>query len=161
MSIPMAAQSADAIYKTACGPKKIEFTVELVNGQSPTAPEPGKALVYFIQKEAGMPFTTRVGLDGSWVGVIQRDSYIAVSVAPGEHHACAATRNRNDPRPELLHFTAEAGKVYYFLMRGIAGDAGYGAGYGADYTMIFGPADRDNALYLIASDPRSVATRKP
>ncbi len=87
--------------------------------------------MYFIQKETSPYFTTRMGLDGAWVGVIRHDSYIFVSVAPGEHHACAATQDRKHPGVELVDFTAEAGKVYYFLVRGIAdmGNGGF-ATYG-------------------------------
>jgi hypothetical protein len=156
ISMSAAAQSADAIYKRACGPLNAEFAVEQVKGQPPTAPEPGKALVYFIQ--SGSLFTTRVGLDGDWAGVVQHDSYMFVSVAPGEHHACAATLNRKRPEVELLHFTAEAGKTYYFLVRGIV-EGGYGGAGGA--TMVFGPADRDEALFLIASNPQSAAKLQP
>jgi hypothetical protein len=152
--IPAAAQSADALYQRACGPKDAEFDVKQVQKQPPAAPEPGKALVYIIQSDYGFPFTTRVGLDGAWVGVIQRDSYIVVSVAPGEHHGCVAGQNRKHPETELVHFTAEAGKVYYYLVRGIAAGGNLEEGY----AMSFGPVDRDEALYLIASDPQSNAT---
>jgi hypothetical protein len=110
--------------------------------------------VFFIQKGNGPVFTTRVGLDGAWAGVLQNDSYIFASVAPGEHHACAATLNRKRPEAELVNFTVEAGKTYYYLLRGIAA-------YESSGTMEFGPADRDEARYLIASDPQSVATPAP
>jgi hypothetical protein len=157
VSVSATAQTADAIYKQACGPKEAAFTVELVKGQPPAAPEPGKALVYFIQKESGTYFTTRVGLDGAWVGVIKRDSYVFASVAPGEHHACAASQDRKNPKPELARFTAEAGKVYYYLVRGI----GVTADGGGFATLLFGAADRDEAFFLLASDPQSVATPMP
>jgi hypothetical protein len=153
MSLPAAAQSADALYQQACGPKDAKFVVQVAKGQPPAGPEPGKALVYFIQKDAGMPLTTRVGLDGTWVGVAQRDSYIFASVTPGDHHACAATTNTRHPQPELVHFKAEAGKVYYFLLRGIGGTVGYGEFYSMEFVQV----DRDEALYLIATDPQSVA----
>jgi hypothetical protein len=151
----VSAQTADALYQQACGPKAARFTVQQAQGQPPAAPESGKALVYFIQKETLPIYVTRVALDGAWVGVLQHDSYIFASVEPGEHHACVATQNRKNPGPELVHFTAEAGKTYYYLVRGIAGQ------YGAFATMLFSPADRDEALYLIASDPQSTATPKP
>jgi hypothetical protein len=154
VSASATAQTADAIYKQACGPKDASFVVEQVKGQPPAAPEPGKALVYFIQ-EASPVFVTRVGLDGAWVGVIQRESYIFASIAPGEHHACAASQDRKRRGAELVHFTAEAGGVYYFLVRGIVGNA-----EGTFATMIFGAADRDEALFLIASDPMSVSKPK-
>ena len=66
MSASAAAQTTDALYRQACGPKDAKFVVEQVKGQPPTVPEPGKALVYFIQKQSGINFTTRVGLDGAW-----------------------------------------------------------------------------------------------
>jgi hypothetical protein len=157
MCLSACAQSADAIYAQACGPKDASFDVQQVKGQPPAVPEPGKALVYFIQKESGAPFTTRVGLDGAWVGVIKEDSYISVSVAPGEHHGCAATQNRKHPEAELVHFTAKAGKVYYYLVRGIA----TGGNCCTPDTMEFSLADHDEALYLIASDLPSVAKPKP
>ncbi len=157
VSVSGTAQTADALYKQACGPLNARFVVEEAKGQPPAAPEPGKALVYFIQKGNPPYFTTRLGLDGVWVGVLQHDSYIFVSVVPGEHHACAATLNRKRPEAELVNFTVEAGKVYYYLARGIAG----GTGPGVLAAMEFGPADRDEARYLIASDPQSVATPAP
>jgi len=149
VSVPASAQSADALYRQACGPKDAQFTVQQAKGQPPTAPEPGKALVYFIQIEDSPIFITRVGLDGAWVGVIHHDSYIFASVAPGEHHACVASQDRKRPGAELAHFTAEAGRTYYYLVRGITGSV--------TYTLLFDVADRDEALYLIASDPMSVA----
>ena len=156
VSLSATAQTADALYKQACGPKDAQFVVEQIQGQPPVAPEPGKALVYFIQKASIPIFITRVGLDGAWVGVVKYDSYIVVSVSPGEHHACAATQDRNHPGPELVHFTAEAGKTYYYLVRGIAAEISYKG----TAMMIFSAVDRDEALYLIASDPMSVAKPK-
>jgi hypothetical protein len=157
ISIPAGGQTAEAIYKRACGPKASLFDVQQVKGNPHVEPELGKALVYFIQKESGAYFTTRVGLDGAWVGVIQRDPYIFTSVAPGEHHACVATKDRKPPEAELVHFTAEPGKVYYYLIRGIAASTGYGGFATIEVSL----ADRDEALLLIASDSKSVATPKP
>lgn len=154
LSLPAAAQTADAIYQRACGPRQAAFTVEQVNAKPPAAPEPGKALVYIIQQQFRQNYTTRIGLDGAWVGVIQANSYIVVPIVPGEHHACAATLNRKHMEAELLSFTAEAGEVYYLLVRGIGS-------YNGPITTLFGPADRDEASLLIASDPQSVATPKP
>jgi hypothetical protein len=151
MSVSATAQTADATYKQACGPLDARFVVEQVKGQSPTVPEPGKALVFSIQKGNIPYFTTTVGLDGAWAGVLQHDSYIFVPVGPGEHHACAATLNRKRPEAELVNFTVAVGSTYYYLLRGIAAYASSGA-------MEFGPADRDEARYLIASDPQSLAT---
>jgi hypothetical protein len=59
---------------------------------------------------------------------------------------------------ELLNFTVEAGKTYYYLVRGTAASSAEGGGFAA---MVFGAADRDEALYLIASYPQSVAKPAP
>jgi len=156
VSVSAAAQSADAIYKQACGPKGEVFDAQLIKGRALPVTEAGKALVVFIQKQSGRRFTTRIGIDGVWVGAAQNDSYVFASVVPGEHHACAAGQDRKNPKPELLHFTAEAGKVYYFLVRGI----GVQAEGGDLATLVLGVPDLDEALFLIASDPHSVASSR-
>ncbi len=156
LSMAAAAQSGDDLYKQACGPKQAQFTVKQMNG-SPAAAVPGKALVYVIQKESGILFTTRVGLDGNWSGVIQGDSYIPLSVTPGEHHLCATTQDRKNPIPELLHIRVEAGKTYYVLVRAswVSTDTGR-----VDLPMSLTALDIDEARYLIATDTQSVATQK-
>lgn len=154
-SIPALAQNVDDLYRQACGPKDTAFQVDHVQHPPAASPEPGKALVYFIQKESSRGIVTRVGLDGTWGGVILDNSYIPVSVSPGEHHLCAATQNRQNPDPVFAHFTAESGHVYYFLVRVTAADIG------STFTMELAPADRDEATYRIASEPRSVSKPKP
>lgn len=157
MSIPAGAQSAASLYQHACGPTSAAFTVEHVDRQPPSAPESGKALVYVIQKSKGIRFTTRVGLDGAWVNVVDGDSYVPLSVTPGEHHLCAATQDRKKPEVELVRFNAEPGKVYFYLLRGMTGSNDSGR----FITMELGPVDSDEARYLIASDPQSVANPRP
>lgn len=74
LTIPLSAsaQTADAIYQRACGPQDVLFDVQQVKTQPAAAPEPGKALVYFIQDAYGEVYTTRVGLDGAWVGAFKK-----------------------------------------------------------------------------------------
>ena len=96
--------------------------------------------------------TTNVGLDGTWVGANKSGSYFAVSVEPGEHHVCADVRTPTGiPGVPVgfLHFTAEAGKVYYFDARVV---------YGNDSYLFLGAVDSDQAKYLIASYSLSVST---
>lgn len=116
-------------------------------------PEPGKARVYFIQHVGrvsclGACFKTKIGVNGTWVGADQDNSYFSISVEPGEHHMCAAT----GPLIALTHFTAEAGKVYYFRIRDF--DTGQGI-------LDFDSIDSDQAKYLIASYPLSVSRQNP
>jgi hypothetical protein len=157
VSLSAGAQTADTIYKQACGPKDASFQLQQVPDTPPTAPEPGKALVFFLQTQSGMNFMTRIGLDGAWAGVIHGDAYIYASVDPGEHHVCAATMGRKNPKAEFIHFSAEPGKIYYYLVQGTAVDGKYAA----FFSMPIGPVDRDEALYLLASDKKTVATPKP
>jgi len=139
------------VVTAACGPEKVSFNVKLDKTQHTLAqPEPGKALVYFIQ-ETG---SGQIGLDGAWVGATQSKSYFAVSVAAGEHHVCADVHTpRGIPGVPLgfLHFTAEAGKVYYFDARVV---------YGSESYLFLGGVDSDQAKYLIASYQLSVSTPK-
>ena len=108
---------------SACGPAKENYKVSLDPSQhGPVPPEAGKALVYFIH-DAGIPFeqvtigypTTKYAVDGSWVGAGHGDSWFAIAVTPGEHHVCTVLQSSFvEQRVELAHFTAEAGKSYYF-----------------------------------------------
>ena len=143
------AQSQSAVAAAACGPEDAGFDVKLDRSQHTLAqPEPGKARVYFIQEIGevsciGGCMTTKVGLDGRWVGANKRNSYFSVSVEPGEHHMCA----NPGPLVALAHFTAEAGKVYYFRTRLTNGER---------RLFDFDPLDSDQAKHLIASYPLSV-----
>ena len=109
-----------------CGPADAKFNVKSDNVQHPSAaPGEGKAIVYFVEDDTHFQSfpkpTTRVGLDGSWVGANHGSSYFYFPVEPGEHHLCASwqstigigTRNKS----AAAHFTAEAGAVYYFRIR--------------------------------------------
>jgi Protein of unknown function (DUF2846) len=162
------AQQEPGIAGSACGPKKTTFAVKLDETQHTLAePEAGKALVYFIQDVGavvclGGCFQTRFGVDGAWVGAVQHNSYFSVSVEPGEHHLCASSQSHFAPamsekyasvRLALSHFTAEAGKIYYFRTRS----------FGSQNQQLFemDVLDGDQAKYLIASYPVSVSHAKP
>lgn len=107
----------------ACGHEDISYHVDL-NKKPPAAmpPQPGKVLVYFIHDgwdgvRLAYP-TTLMALDGAWIGANRGNSYFSISVDPEEHHLCAALQTSiMDSRVELAHFTAEAGKIYYFRTR--------------------------------------------
>jgi hypothetical protein len=155
-------QQESGALAAACGPKSTTFNVKLDESQHTLAlPEAGKALVYFVQDLGvvnclGGCMTTKIGLDGAWVGVSQHNSYFSVSVEPGEHHVCANPQSHVgwvSRQVALAHFTAEAGKVYYFRTRGLLG--------GGQPLFDLDPIDSDQAKYLIASYPLSVSHRKP
>jgi uncharacterized protein DUF2846 len=151
------AQEGSGAVAMACGPKSTNFDARRDPSQHASEqPEPGKALIYFIQDVGvvhclGACITTKIGLDGAWVGADERNSYFSMSVEPGEHHVCANRQSHfavANQMVALAHFTAEAGKVYYFRARTFGG---------RDQAILdLDPIDSDQAHYLIASYPLSV-----
>lgn len=154
------AQNSSAATPAACGSMNVSYDVKLDNSQHTLAhPEPGKARVYFIQdkgKESlgiGGTVVTLIGVDGAWVGANRNNSNFFISVEAGEHHLCVDPKSMMAGRSvELAHFTAEAGKVYYFRTRTIA------TRYG-EYLFIE-EADSDEAESLIAASPLSISHPK-
>ena len=139
---------------SACGAKSGNFSVTLDKSQHTLAqPEPGRALVYFIQEKGSDTFdvTTKIGIDGAWVGANKNSSYFAVSVDPGEHHVCANVQSFRGHPLGLVHFTAEAGKVYYFDGRVVYGEA-------VDLYFFLGAVDSDQARHFIDVHALSVST---
>ena len=116
----------------ACGPDDVRFDVKTARSEHPLAmPAPGRALVYFLQDE---PYflprprpSARFAVDGSWMGATQSHAYFYVSVDPGEHHLCASWQpSQNFPVVErsAAHFTAEAGRSYFFVIHDRTADYG-------------------------------------
>jgi len=150
------AQDSAAAVESACGPKDGGFNVKLDDSQHTLMqPEPGKARVYFIQQKAADTFavTTAIGLDGTWAGANKNNSYFTMSVAPGEHHVCVSVQSFRGHPLGFVHFAAEAGQVYYFNARVTYGEK-------TEANLFLDAVDSDQAKYLIASYPLSVATPK-
>jgi hypothetical protein len=113
-----------------CSQTKAEFEVKTEKDSHAAKPEPGKALVYFLQDDLHFDSrprpTTLFGIDGNWVGATHGNSYFFVYVEPGEHHLCSEWQMDvilNYPQKRTtaaLHFTAESGKTYYFRAKDIA-----------------------------------------
>ena len=155
-ALSASAQEQWSTVVAPCGPKATSFEVKLDESKHAIGqPETGKALVYFVQDFGDMSCigkcgTTRIGLDGNWVGANQHNSYFSVSVDPGEHHVCA---NMGKTLLAFAQFTAEVGKLYYFRTRSFSGK----------YQNVFDldPLDGDQAKYLIYTYPVSVSHPKP
>jgi len=153
--------AAVAAAESACGPKGVKFTVKDDNSQHAVGqPEDGKALVYVIQEIGsvnciGGCLTTKIALDGAWMGANHSNSYLAFAVAPGERHLCVNWQShfaRMSSVFGLAHFTAEAGKVYFFRTRTI--------GYGGPTFFDVEPIDSDQGKLFIASTPMSISQPK-
>jgi hypothetical protein len=156
------AQEGAGVVSTACGPKSTNFDATRDESHHAlTQPEAGKARIYFIQDVSlvhclGACLTTKIGMDGAWVGADERNSYFSVSVEPGEHHVCANRQShfaQANQKVAFAHFTAEAGKVYYFRTRTFGGNE--------RGLLDLDAVDSDQAHYLIASYPLSVFHAKP
>lgn len=155
------AQGQSAPVPAACASKSANFDVKLDESQHALLPpEPGKARVYFIQDLGfvnclGSCGTTKIGVDGAWVGANQHNSYFSVTIDAGEHHLCANPQSHFASVTRyvaLAHFTAEPGKTYYFRTR-MLGDKDSPA---FDLDQV----DSDQAEYLIAAYPLSVSSPK-
>lgn len=116
-------QAAAAFAAAGCGQNQVQFDVKTDKKQHPLPqPPPGKAMVYVLQQDfaafcIGGCVTTRVGVDGAWVGANQGKSYLFFAVEPGEHRVCTAWQSSLKGRSQVsaaISLTAEAGKSYYF-----------------------------------------------
>lgn len=122
------AQDSSSTFNPApgCGSAAIKFDVKTDKSRHALAqPSPGQAMVYFVEDDSEFESTpkptTRIGVDGTWVGANHGNSYFSFTVAPGMHHLCASWQSltvigAHDTRA-AAHFTAEAGQVYYFRVK--------------------------------------------
>ena len=154
-AFPQGAPSATGTAAApGCGPADFKFEVKPSDSSHPvTQPEPGKALVYFMQDdkvfESHPRPTVKWGVDGNWVGATQSNTYFYISIDPGEHHLCSewqtaviVTAGR---QASAAHFTAEAGQVYYFRAQDFfLRDTGAA-------NIALGPVDGDEAQLLMTN----------
>lgn len=142
----------------ACGGQSVSFKVKLDESQHTLVqPDPGKARVYFIHDAGttntlGYP-TVKIAMDGAWVGAHHGNSYFSVSVEPGEHHVCVTLQSSLvAQRVELAHFTAEAGKIYYYRTQLVTSRS--------VELLELDPIDTDQGKYLVEFFPLSVSNAK-
>jgi hypothetical protein len=150
----------------ACGPAGVDFDVRDDPSHPAEQPDPGKAFVYVIQDDGagncseslwGGCFTTRVGLDGAWAGATHHNSWIAFNVDPGQRHLCVTLQSRMKNASQLVglvHFNAEAGKMYYFRARA------FGRSAGSQVFLDLDPIDSDQGKFLVSTFRFSVATAR-
>src|SRR5258708_28236012 len=62
-----------------CGERKTKFEVKTEKSQHPAPTDAGRALVYFIENDSQFDSfpspTTRIGVDGEWVGATHCNSF--------------------------------------------------------------------------------------
>ncbi|MGA9055545.1 MAG: DUF2846 domain-containing protein [Terriglobia bacterium] len=117
------AQTGEKRAAPSCGPDRVKFNVKTEKGRPLVGqPDAGRALVYFLEDDSEYRAypkpTTRLGVDGEWVGATHGNSYFYLSVDPGEHSLCAREQRLVGLGPPLADatadFKAEAGVTYYF-----------------------------------------------
>jgi hypothetical protein len=88
-------------------------------------PPSEQAMVYLVEDDTEFESTpkptTRIGVDGTWVGANHGNSYFSLAVAPGVHDLCwswqsLAVIGAHDTSA-AARFTAEAGQMYYFRVK--------------------------------------------
>jgi hypothetical protein len=123
------AQSSEDQIGGGCGSSKDGWDVKTVKDHAPApTPQDGKALVFVVQtmwEQPGLVIgsdkaTTRVGVDGAWIGANHGDSYFFFSVDPGEHSICTDWQSTFYIRSGLASaadLNAQAGGRYYFRVK--------------------------------------------
>jgi hypothetical protein len=138
--------------KAACGPENVKFEVKLDQIQQPMLNSTnGKAVVYIVQDFPAIKllthFTTRVGVDGAWVGANQNRSYLGFTIDPGVHHLCISGQWRGPASIALHRIEAQAGETYYLRVR----FSNLGVGVFPDLE----PVDDDEGQFLLQSSKHS------
>jgi hypothetical protein len=110
-----------------CGSSRDGWDVKTVKDHPPDPkPEDGKALVYVIKTMVDAPLiggnnaSTRLGVDGTWIGANHGNSYFFFPVDPGQHSICTDWQSILYTRAGLVSgadFNARAGMTYYFRIR--------------------------------------------
>ncbi len=168
LSVILSLQIQAATLPDACGNDKVKFDITLQkNPPAPSAPDPGKGQIIFIEaskKPAAVGCMgncgnmTRYGVDGAWVGATKDNSYFTLSVDPGEHHLCAVLGKNADA--ETL--TIEAGKVYYFQVNYNAEGTQYGThgkpNYQIKKSVDFSLLKEDEGKYRVKVSDLSTGT---
>jgi hypothetical protein len=126
-------QPTDPRTAAGCGPARTQFRVKVDKAKHEIVrPESGKALVYVIVQERPHPgevtyignITTRVGVDGTWMGANYGESYLTFHLEAGEHRVCTDWQSTQKSKQKLssaADLVAEAGKTYYFLLELVTG----------------------------------------
>jgi hypothetical protein len=105
--------------EAACGPQNVQFKVKADESQHPTpAPENGKAMIYVVQRAAGV---MKFGADGKWIGALKGGTYFSASLDPGEHHFCTMGHLPLWKGLSLNKLSVKPGETYYFFVHIVSG----------------------------------------
>ncbi len=148
-------QARAAHDRASCGSGSVQFEVKNEKKHPGVQPAPDKALVYVVENLRAGCFlcdtTTKIGLDGTWIGATKGNSYLSFSLDPGEHHLCANLQSEpsGSDTTSLASFTADAGRTYYFRIR-LTDQNNSGKG-GVQWALDLDPLDSDQGQFMIES----------
>jgi hypothetical protein len=156
---------AKTILPDACGDDGVKFEVTALKDAPPPAPPPdGKAQIVFVENENqglgfGMHATIRYGVDGTWAGANNGNTFFIINVDPGEHHLCVSWQSAIKTLKksiDVASFTAEVGKVYYYAadikittIRGASGPGVTSGGGGSTVDFGIAPLSDDEGKYRL------------
>lgn len=138
---------------SACGNPATKFEVK----PSAAAISPGvdaeKAVVFIIEHDlTTRTFTTpstRIGMDGEWLGATSGNSYAFFVVSPGTHHLCADTKfgGVGGVGQAFLHLDAKPGASYFLEVRNMrVGDPKWGEEL---RDVVLKQVDEDEGAHLV------------
>jgi hypothetical protein len=160
----LAQDQVPSFAAAGCGPDKVKFDVKAYDhAPAPATLQPGKALVYAFEDISRSNFgfggvTTKLGVDGTWVGANFDNSYFVFSVDPGDHSLCTSWQSSRTTLSKLhaaASLSAKAGKVYYFRTVVF-----YSAVTGFQPAVKLEPVDPAEGRLLLASSPFSTSQPK-
>lgn len=161
-TIAWAQTESSKLLDRACGPNDAKFSVH-EGGPSPSFSGLSKSkarIIVFseaISLATGCKFTTRVGMDGKWIGATCAGSYASTDVDPGEHHLCTNLSSKKAAKYTALYsFTAEPGRVYYFRAQ-IIDTISF---VNSTFAMHLEPINEDEGRLLLAIRPSSESRLK-
>jgi hypothetical protein len=162
VSTSLASAQTPSVTKTACGPAGTHIPATASESNQETMkPVPGKGMLYLLMDDGisgnNQHYTVKMGVDGAWVGAYRVNSYIAVSLDPGEHHLCANVQSASSwgRIVALAHLKVVPGETYYFRTTFLAG---LNSQYASAPFLSFEPLDSDEGKYLIETLPRADAS---
>jgi hypothetical protein len=158
LCVPPLKMTGKTVLPDSCGNDSVNFDVKTEKGRpEPAAPGAGKALLVvsesFAQNQGfclGCKVTTRVGLDGKWIGANNGNSYFAVEIDPGEHHLCVGWQSvmgKLKSQVGLASFTAQAGSTYYY--ESAVKITSYGNNSGDERELHLAPLSADDGQYRV------------
>jgi hypothetical protein len=168
--LSIAIGSSATTLPDSCGSDNVQFDVKTQkHPPAPAAPAQGKAQIVFLEAmdrnlgcwTCGSP-TSRIGMDGAWVGANQGNSWFAIDVAPGEHHLCTDWQSAFGTLKKkigMAEFTAEAGKTYYFEVKVKIKEVGSGNSSDVDRDLDFAQISDDEGKFRMQS--AALATSAP